>query len=562
MGRIVLPEPKDVAARMGLRAQRQHADVQPTDGMANYRPEDIARTLAVAEHVRDEYALPLARGIYASGNAARMAAARHKLGVDRQVARDFESPDDMSAIAMSYEDKPAVESAVGDAMQMPDYEGMVAKPFLQRRDVPIVAGSQLPAATAPAPVAAAPMERAPQMDSLTVDAGVGKKFVVEPPDRAELPQPAIQQTFESFQGASPAAQIPSYSVDVDENMVYDQNQLVSLVQSAKATNDPAQMSRVAHIIDTQPMPDVVPETWSDFFMPDQQRQRVRSKLKQALGLGSNASSAADPLKVAEFQRKAAADAAKMPGWRAESHKKAIDAAYAETEAQQRVVTGDIKNDLNRLRAMVVQAKIPREVAAAELAQIKAAYGERETRAKIAEMKAQGWLAGERAKTEDQLRDDRQHGIQAKAALDEQRATESKALLEPRRRELVERAALHGRLPPTTVSAGAGFSKQTEIDKEIARLEGDIAGHQQWMQDNPLPASGKTNQKQAIATARAIASGDQAKVSGVLAARQKEFQERRAEAVKAAKRIEELRKLRATIPESSFSTTRTSTPRGE
>ena len=567
-GRIVLPTPEALA----LRYRRQHADVQPTDGMANYGMKDLALGMALAEKGA-EMAFPIGSAIHKAtvrdpNQLAAMNAARQRIGVE-----------EAGAHLLGADPPVAVPSMADGSAATPlrtEYESVLTRPNFIRRGLPTVVAPPLVADQRPAQEPAQ-RDRPGALPGGTVSA---PGAVVERPEveQQELP-PMVAPVSVPQQGASAVSQLPQAPVvNFNPQDVLPMNQLSTLVQAARATGDPVQMASVAQFIDAQPMEDAEPQGWGDIFTGNH-KTRARETLKAQLGLGATAG-ASDPLKRMDLERKILDSEAMRPGRQAESQVKQVAASGAERRASQEEASRDLANQVAQLDAMVKQASVPRAQAEAVLAQLEARYGRESLLAAIRLKNASASRASAQAQTENQLRDEREEQLvantrrayiqgddvqatrlgriaqtEASTGLTQARTSTEEVLRQPRRRELIERAGMESRSPAGVQTSG--FRSRQDIDKEIARLRGDLAGADQFLSANPAPENMQQSAQQMRAQARAAGSvrGGRGQQEQVAAAR-RAAQSKRSEIMRT---IEELSKLRAALPDVSVTTT-TVTPR--
>lgn len=555
MGRIVLPEPRALA----FRYQRQRQDVQPTDGMANYRPQDIGAALALAEHVRDEYALPLAQAVYKRGvGDPMMEAAKRRTKITTKDARTFEAPEDLGPIAMGVGNKEDVESAVGASLR-PEYVAATTPPFV-KRNLPIMVKPQIPqppdpqdaqgGATAPtqAQAPAAGLDRPAARGSVTVAGGVRPIEVpgVQRQVLSDAAQAGIAQIQQPAQQAP--AEIPSYGLDFDDKAIYSQDELSSLVASARQVGDPESKARVAALIDRQPMHDAVPQSFTEFFSGAHVNRR-REELKKQLGMeASAAGSAADPLKLAEFRRKEADSAARRPGWQADSQRKGVEAGFARVEEEQEAFQRDLDNDLKQYALIRGQYGAASAQANAMRAAIKAKYGAQMERSTIARNFASAGLDRERAETDRTLRAPRKESIEAGTGLAKARTASDEAFRDPRVANINAQTGMYGRMPAAFDSVRASWGQSMDLDERLAKLRGELAGRQKWIADNPEYAGSGPNI--AGVTKRTNVSTDFEAAQRELSELEKKRPEVKADIERIKKEIEEVEKLRRGMPTAS------------
>lgn len=494
MARIVLPEPRALA----FRYQRQHQDVQPTVGMNNYRPQDIGATLALAERVRDEYALPAAQAVYkrAVGDPM-MEAARRRAGLQGRSEPDFEAPADLGPLAMAAAPREDVEGAVGEALRS-DFAAATMPAFV-RRNLPIIARvpqpllapqpeptpqpqpSPTPEAQPPVPFnQPAAFDRPQALGGVAVRGG-SAPIAVPGVQRQRLSDRALAMASGAQEApATQEAELPSYGLDFDEGAVYNQDELQSLALSAKMSGTPEDKARVAALIDRQPMHDAVPQSFAEFFS-GAHIQRRRNELKAELGMtAGSGGGVSDPLKVAEFRRKEADSAARRPGWIADSQRKGEVAAFARTREEQEAFERDLKNDLAQYAVLRAQYGAASAQAKAVASAIRSKYQGALDQSTIARNFGAAGLDRERAATERVVRDPRVASIKA--------GTENVAartVTEGFRPANVQaQTGMFGRMPAQTGMERSAFSTEMDLDERIAKLRGEVAGDEAWLTQNP------------------------------------------------------------------------------
>lgn len=563
MARIVLPTPDALA----LRYRRQNPNVQ-TDGMSHYTMKDLATGMALAEKVSTEVVFPAVNAGHKAlvrdpNQRAAMEAARARIGAAQLPAQneamgaDPDVVDEDSAIA--------TEPAQGGS----DYANVLGSPVLMRRGVPTVAMAQAPMQAPQQAPQQAPMERDRPGDMAGGTVSVPGASVELPavpqqelPPVREIPQQPQQ---------SATARIPQAAeIDVNPQAVMSMNELSTLAQAARATNDPVQMARVAQIIDAQPMEDAEPRGWFDFFTGNHKRD-AKEALKAKLGLGSGSSSANDPLKRMELERKILDSEAMRPGRQADSEAKQVAAAGAERKAAQEERGRDLSNRIAELDALLKQGNVPKAQAEAIRADIKARWTEREIKAAILAQKASASKNFAQAKTENQLRDDRQENVQANTrgayvraddmqvtrplrvenleqdvAAKVARTRTDDATRAGKVRELKTRSDMQTRMPADSV--GAGSRTDLTIDDKIARAEADIAGNLQWLSANPEATTPAEQRAEMRRLARA--TGDEEAASAMLKANIQERKKRAAEIADRKQYIESLKRTKPTVASTS------------
>lgn len=553
MGRIVLPEPRALA----FRYQRQRQDVQPIGSANPNKLKDIGTALALAEHVRDEYALPLAQAVYKRGvGDPMMEAAKRRAGIAAEDARTFEAPEDLGPIAMGVGNKEDVESAVGAALR-PEYAAATTPSFV-RRNLPIVVKPQIPqppdpqdiqgGATPPAQAPAATLDRPAARGAVTVPGGERPIEVpgVQRQVLSDAAQAGIAQIQQPAQQAP--AELPSYRLDFDDKAIYSQDELSSLVSSARLVGNPEEKARVAALIDRQPMHDAVPQSFTDFFSGAHVNRR-REELKKRLGMDASAAgSAADPLKLAEFRRKEADSAARRPGWQADSQRKGVEAGFARVEEEQEAFQRDLDNDLKQYALIRGQYGAASAQANAMRAAIKAKYGDQMEWSTIARNFASAGLDRERAETDRTLRAPRKESIEAGTGLAKARTVSDQAFRDPRVANINAQTGMYGRMPAAFDSVRASWGQSMDLDERLAKLRGELAGRQKWIADNPEYAGSGPNI--AGVTKRTNVSTDFEAAQRELSELEKKRPEVKADIERIKKEIEEVEKLRRGMPTAS------------